>query len=92
MTTKPKTNPTTNAILEEAAGSKAPSPRPPSKIAQVIALLEREGGATLAEMTETTGWQPHSARAVLTGLRKKGHAIVKSKRDDQTCYRMTGKA
>lgn len=92
MTTKTKPKLTASDNIEGTAVPNTRSPRPPSKIAQVIVLLEREGGATLAEMIETTGWQPHSARAVLTGLRKKGHAIVKAKRDDQTCYRMTDKA
>lgn len=63
-----------------------------SKIDTVIELLRRKEGATLAEMTGATGWQPHSARAVLTGLRKKGHSIEKSKRDDATCYRITSAA
>ena len=70
------------------AAAKA-STKPASKIDQVTALLERKQGATLEEMTDATGWQPHSARAVLTGLRKKDHAIVKSKRDDLTSYRIT---
>lgn len=62
--------------------------RGPSKIAAVITLLEREQGATLAEMVEATGWLPHTTRATLTGLKKKGHTITKDKRDDVTCYRI----
>jgi hypothetical protein len=58
----------------------------PSKIASVIALLERPSGATLAEMVEATHWLPHTTRAALTGLKKKGHLITKGKRDDVTCY------
>lgn len=64
--------------------------RPGSKIATVIALLQRPEGATLAELIEATGWLPHTARAALTGLRKKGHAIVRDKREDVTCYRIGG--
>lgn len=60
----------------------------PSKISRVLALLHRAQGATLAEMMEATGWLPHTTRAALTGLRKKGHAIEKSKREDVTCYRI----
>ena len=74
------------------AGAKAGKPpnkeRGPSKIAAVIALLEREQGATLAEMIEATGWLPHTTRAALTGLKKKGHTVTKDKRDDVTCYRI----
>jgi len=41
----------------------------------VIALLERPGGATLAELVAATGWLPHTTRAALTGLRKRGYAV-----------------
>ena len=63
-----------------------------TKIGRVIELLRRPGGATLAEMTGATGWQPHTTRAALTGLRKKGHTIEKSKRDGVTCYRIAESA
>ena len=66
----------------------ASAPRATSKIASVIALLERTEGATLAEMVEATGWLPHTTRAALTGLKKKGQTISKDKRGDVTCYRI----
>lgn len=59
---------------------------PPTKAALVLSLLHREQGATLAELVDATGWLPHTTRAALTGLRKKGHAVVKDKRDNVTCY------
>ena len=58
----------------------------------MIALLQRADGATLAEMIEATGRLPHTTRAALTGLKKKGHAVEKAKRDDATCYRIAAKA
>lgn len=63
---------------------------PTTMIDMVIVLLRRGDGATLEELNTATGWQPHSTRAALTGLRKKGHVIEKSKRDVVTCYRITG--
>jgi hypothetical protein len=57
----------------------------------VIALLERTEGATLGEMVAATGWLPHTTRAALTGLRKKGHSIDKAKRGEETCYRIVAK-
>lgn len=63
-------------------------PKGASKISTVIVLLEREQGATLDEMIQATGWLPHTTRATLTGLKKKGHTIEKNKRDDVTCYRI----
>jgi hypothetical protein len=75
-----------------AVDSRAPqAPAPaeiPNKSATVLALLQREQGATLGEMVEATGWQPHTTRAMLTGLRKKGHSIERGKRDDLTCYHL----
>ena len=68
------------------------APRPESKIAQVTRLLERVEGATLAELVEATGWLPHTTRAALTGLKKKGKVITKGKRDDVTCYFIAGPA
>ena len=59
-----------------------------TKSAAVIALLSRPNGATLDEMIAATGWLPHTTRAALTGLKKKGHVIVRGKRGDVTCYRI----
>lgn len=66
----------------------APAPRGPSKIEQVLTLLRRPDGATLPELAAATGWLPHTTRAALTGLRKKGHVLAKDKRGDATCYRI----
>jgi hypothetical protein len=51
------------------------SPRGGTKIAQVIELLQRCDGATLAELVATTDWLPHTTRAALTGLRKRGYTV-----------------
>jgi hypothetical protein len=71
----------TEAPKDSAAdASNAPAasaPRDGSKISQVIGLLQREDGATLDEVVAATGWLPHTSRAALTGLRKRGYAIEK---------------
>jgi hypothetical protein len=69
---------------KEEADAEARAPRSGSKQALVIALLRREGGATLADLIAETDWLPHTTRAALTGLRKKGYQIDKSKREDGT--------
>jgi hypothetical protein len=83
------TNQPANAgVAAPEAPPKSAKPNAESKIAQVIALLSRDQGATLAELTEATGWLPHTTRAALTGLRKEGRVIEKTKRDDATCYKL----
>ena len=83
------------AVTAAEATAPTNTPAPPAaaparerKIDKVLGLLQRPEGATLAELIEATGWLPHTTRAALTGLRKKGHAIEKTKRDDVTCYRL----
>lgn len=66
------------------------APPSPSKRSLVIGMLERDDGATLAELCAATGWQAHSMRAVLTGLRKRGFVIEKSLRGGATCYQILG--
>jgi hypothetical protein len=43
----------------------------------VIKLLQRRQGATVEQIQQVSNWQPHSVRAALTGLRKKGHGIAR---------------
>ena len=61
--------------------------KPPSKQAQIVALLLRDVGATLNQMIAVTGWLPHTTRAALTGLKKRGYAISSDKVDDVRTYR-----
>ncbi len=48
-----------------------------TKASKVGALLARKSGATLEQMCEATGWQAHTCRAFMTGLRKKGREVVR---------------
>lgn len=41
----------------------------------ILRLVRRKNGATLKVLRDATGWQPHSVRAAVSGLRKNGHAI-----------------
>ena len=61
---------------------KAP-PREGTKMARVIGLLQREVGATLAELIAATGWLPHTTRAALTGLRKRGYPVNLDRADKE---------
>lgn len=66
--------------------------KPQTKSDTVTALLDRAKGATLDEICKATNWQPHSARAFLTGLRKKGFAFAREQRGAEgTSYRITAR-
>lgn len=70
----------------------APTPQRGAKTDAVLALLQRTEGATIAELIAATGWLPHTTRAALTGLRKKGHAIVRGTRGEASCYSIASEA
>ena len=80
-----KTSSTTGSDSQAAAPEAAP--KAPSKQQQLAALLVRDEGATLDQMIAATGWLPHTTRAALTGLKKKGYAISSDKVDGVRTYR-----
>ena len=49
----------------------APRTRENSKQAQVIAMLKRPEGATIAQICEATSWQAHTVRGTFAGAFKK---------------------
>jgi DNA-binding MarR family transcriptional regulator len=64
--------------------------RPSGKLGAVLKAVERKRGATIAELTESTGWQPHTARAALTRLRQRGFPAVLSEEGGRKAYRLQG--
>ena len=54
------------------------APRAGTKQALVIEMLSARKGATLDALVEATGWLPHTTRAALTGLRKRGFSIERT--------------
>ena len=50
-------------------------PRQGSKESQVIAMLRRPEGATLAQIGESTGWQAHTIRGFFAAALKKRHGL-----------------
>ena len=79
------------ATQSTGSDSQAPRPaavaKPHSKQQQLAALVVRDEGATLDQMIAATGWLPHTTRAALTGLKKKGYAISSDKVDGVRTYR-----
>jgi hypothetical protein len=51
------------------------APRPGSKQALLVEMLCKDDGASLDALIQATGWLPHTTRAALTGLRKRGYAV-----------------
>ena len=63
---------------------KAPRIRDGSKQAQLIAMLRRAKGATIDEIVEALGWQPHTVRGAIAGaLKKKLGLEVTSEKDEK---------
>jgi hypothetical protein len=60
---------------DNATAPAAPPPRPSGKLGQVLDALGKSGGATLTELVGLTGWQPHTTRAALTRLRRRGYGL-----------------
>lgn len=54
------------------------TPTPTRKSDLLCKLLCRKAGAEMAAMQAATGWQPHSVRAALSGLRKAGYTIERT--------------
>jgi hypothetical protein len=79
----------------KAAGSRQPTGQANSKQAWVLALLCGPSGASIATVTRSTGWQPHTVRAFLAAVvrKKLGLRLESEKSDGERVYRIVaGKA
>jgi hypothetical protein len=79
--TEPATTPTKpgrskKAAVEAAAPAAQRKTRDDTKQAQLIAMLRREEGATIAQIVAATGWQPHTVRGAFAGALKKKLGLV----------------
>ena len=70
------------AILVKPASAPRPAgprkPREGTKQQQVLALLRRPEGATVAPIAEATGWQAHTVRGFFAGLKKRQGLVVEA--------------
>ena len=67
---------------ERASALASPrAPRVGTKLAQAVEMLGATEGATIAELSEALDWLPHTTRAALTGLRKRGYALTLDRSD-----------
>jgi hypothetical protein len=65
------------------SNSTSASPREFSKLSQVVLMLSKEGGSTIEEVSKAMDWLPHTTRATLTGLRKRGIRIIRLTREGE---------
>lgn len=73
----------------EPARPTAP-PKPPSgKLGRLHGLITGPSGATIDDLAASTGWQPHTIRAALSRLRRRGASIVlAADADGRKAYRL----
>ena len=64
-----------------------------SKKAKILGMLGQPAGASIGELMAATGWQVHTVRAFLTGVRKAGKELIRTKEDaGATRYRIAAEA
>ena len=81
------------AEVAPAEPTAARAPRSGTKQALVVTMLAGRDGASIDELMTATSWLPHTTRAALTGLRKRGFAIVTHRvAGAATLYRLDGEA
>jgi len=96
---KPHTPATSGEEPERTAGTKKSNKKPDrkktetTKAATVEKLLQRKAGASIDQIAKATGWQTHTCRAFLSGLRKKGHDVARETgKDGRSVYRIASAA
>lgn len=75
---------TTKASPMDSTSNQLKPPRTGSKTEQLVTMLNE--GASLEELVESLGWAPHSARAAMTGLRKRGYNIDRRTESNTTVW------
>ena len=68
-------------LVKPAPATRATDPRKPrqgTKQQQVLAMLRRPEGATVAQIAEATGWQAHTVRGFFAGLKKRQRVAVEA--------------
>ena len=64
-------------------------PKPPmTKRDRLQARLEQGEGASLTQLEQEFGWQPHTVRAAISGLRKAGLEVQRETVDTASVYRI----
>ena len=90
---QPRTKALASAQITVPAAQPAPTetpistvPKPQTKAALLREMLEAPAGATVPAIMATTGWQDHTVRAALSGLRKSGCVLNRRSGTEGTIY------
>ena len=75
---KAKSAKKTARVMKAAAKPKADRT---NKKAEVMAMMKRAKGATLAEIMKATDWQPHTVRGFVSILGSKGEEKIESSKN-----------
>ncbi|MDO9415564.1 DUF3489 domain-containing protein [Pararhizobium sp.] len=87
VSAKPRTQ---SAVAKAASPTSQARPARKSKKEQLAAMIAKPDGARISVLVERLGWQPHTVRAALSGLRKQGHLVLASKsaKTGEAIYRL----
>lgn len=77
---------TTTVSKNVEPNSKSTPPR--TKKARLIARLSTKKGANIKTLCTEFGWQSHTVRAALSGLRSAGHAVERTSGKNGSIYRI----
>lgn len=88
MTKFPKGQPAKASANASDAHTDTGAHRSPTKVDQLLEMLKTPHGVSIEELSNNFGWLQHTTRAALTGLRKKGHTVVRGKEGSVTVYRI----
>jgi biotin operon repressor len=92
-TTTPDAGAAANAqVLELTTTAEPKAPRANTKIQRLLEMLTTGTGASLDEMVEATGWQSHTVRAAMTGLRKRGYEVDRHTEGTTTVWSVKSRA
>jgi hypothetical protein len=88
----PEAKPAADGDADSQAGPQSEpatsTPRAGPKQALLLEMLSRENGATIDELIDATGWLPHTTRAAISGLRKRGQDVSNERNDGISRYHL----
>ena len=82
------------STVTRSKGSKAKQATKPrachrTKQSKLADMLRRKDGATISQIMKAFSWQPHTARAAISGLKKRGERVESAIENSKRVYRIT---